>query len=181
MSRQELATPRNMGIGAMATPLLIVAALVLLNGASEPKSSAAAVQPPRDPASASRASLGALDPAQQSALRFSEQIPELTESDSPFPPIESIRSQVREEIDPDAGLAPPTAGPTFTVSAVMASNAGAIALIDGKAHREGDVLPGGWVIREIDAQAKRVVLVSDRDEKVTLGLNRPMAMPNRSR
>lgn len=181
MSRQELTTPRNVGIGAMATPLLIVAVLVLLNGASEPKSSAADVQPPLDPASVRRASIGELDGAQQAALRFCDGIPELTESDSPFPLIEAIRGQDPDKNDPNAGKSPPPAGPTFTVSAVMASNAGAIALIDGKAHREGDELPGGWVIREIDAQAKQVILVSDRDEKITLGLTRPMAMPNRSR
>ena len=181
MNRNELSSPRNMGIGAMATPLLIVGALVLLNGASEPKSSAADVQAPQDPASMLRASMAELDPAQRAALRFREQIPELSESDSPFPLVEAVRDQIQDTADPNAYNAPEMAGPTFIVSAVMASNAGAIALIDGKAHREGDKLPGGWLIREIDAQAKRVVLVSDQGETISLGLNRSPAMPNRSR
>jgi|GEM_PF-1332933 len=178
MSQHDLTRPRNVGIGAMAAPLLIIGALALLNGASEPRSSAADVQAPPDPELLIHASMGTLTEAQRAALSYREQIPPLAETDSPFPRTEELGSQFSDDPDlavPGSDLVVPDA-PTFTVSVIMTSKAGHIALINGKAHREGDKLEGGWAIRSIDADAKEVVLEDGDGRTVTLGLKRPQAM-----
>ena len=183
MSHNDLARPRTVGIGAMAAPLLIVGAWVLFGGVSQPRSSAADVQPPPDPETIIHASIGALTEAQRAALRYHKQIPALDEFDSPFPLIEDSPAAYSDEPSlegPEIHEAVVNI-PTFIVTAVMASGAGNIALINGKACREGDVLEGGCVVLLIDAQAKQVILTNSRGESVTLVLNRPEAMRPRVR
>jgi len=180
MSQRDLTRPRNIGIGAMAAPLLIVGALAMLNGASEPSTSAAAdVQAPLDPETVIRATMGALTEPQQAALQYREQIPVLSETDSPFQLIEEITPIFSD--DPDIEIPEPVAGPTFTVSAMMGSKAGHIVLINGKAHRAGDQLEGGWRISKINASAKQVIVEDGGGRAVTLDLNSPQAMPAPSR
>ncbi|MCB9847844.1 MAG: hypothetical protein H6814_05465 [Phycisphaeraceae bacterium] len=171
MSQRELSRPRNIGLGATAAPLLIVGALVLLNEIAEPSPSSADVTAPADPAELIRLENGTLTQAQIAAMRYSDSIPGLGESDSPFPPADLMREPVisdqgRVENIPD--LAPPE----FQVSTIMATGSGNIALINGKAHRVGDALEGGWKITSIDAKAKQVVLEHAGAEPLTISLNR---------
>lgn len=172
MSAGSLTKPRNVGIGAMAAPLLIVGAMVLFNSAAEPRSSAAGVQAPPDPETIIRASMGVLTEAQQAAVEFRKTIPALEESDSPFPPVENIAGDLLDILDPDAGIEQIVSAPDFNATAIMASKAGNIALINGKARRVGDELEGGWSIEKIDAKAKQVILIDADGESMTLRLNR---------
>jgi len=177
MSAGSLTKPRNVGIGAMAAPLLIVGAMVLFNSAAEPRSSAAGVQAPPDPETIIRAAMSPLTEAQQAVVDFRASIPALGESDSPFPPVDEIAEDILDIFDPDADVEQIVGIPDFNVSAIMASKAGNIALINGKAHRIGDELEGGWIIKKIDAKTKQVDLTDADGESMTLRLNRPGAMP----
>jgi hypothetical protein len=107
-------------------------------------------------------------------MLYCEQLPPLAESDIPFP----LSIVLVDEIEGDEGLELAEPDPdlvdarSFMATAIMASNAGNIALINGKAHREGDELKGGWIITVIDAKAKRVILKDPNGEQLTLSLNR---------
>lgn len=178
MPGKTLSSPRNIKLGATAAPVLIIGAMVLMNSVVEPQSSEAQIEAPPDPQAMLIASMGGLNDAQKAAMAFSETIAPLEESASPFP----LNEAVEDEPDDDEYIPemPGTeTGPSLTVTAVMASRAGAIALINGKAHREGDEIGDGWTIRTIDAQAKLVVVQRGDGDPVSIGLHQQTAVPRR--
>ena len=174
MSSGLLAKPRNVGIGAMAAPLLIVAMMVLFGGVSEPRSTVADVQPPPDPEQIIRASMTDLTEAQRRAIEFRKSIQAPGETDSPFPPAVEVQLEIPDFVDSDGPGEdlPVIAEPEFVVTGVMTSKAGNIVLINGKARRAGDEIDGGWVIEAIDAKTKQVILTHPERESMTLRLNR---------
>lgn len=177
MQGNTFTSPRNIRFGAMAAPVLIVGALVLMHSVAEPQLSSAQIEAPQDPHAMLISSMGGLTEKQQAAMSFRTEIEQLGETDSPFPLIEAI-----QEYSDDPDIVPETrveSGPVLTVSAIMASRAGGIALINGKAHREGDQVGGGWSIQSIDAQAKLVVLQRGSGAPVSIGLNQRTPLPAR--
>lgn len=172
MSHSDLTSPRNIGIGAMTMPLLGIGFLAIVNTVSEPRSSAADVQAPMDPSQILIASMGDLTEAQRNAIAFHDRIPALGESDSPFPLIEEIKQEIGADSVPvESPAEQADLQQRFQLSAVMASKAGNIALINGKPYKVGATLVDGWVIQSIDPQSKLVEVKNSRGERQTIGLS----------
>jgi len=170
----DLKSPRSAGLGATAAPVLVVALLVLMSGVSDPQRSVAEPGLFEETALDSAIPRPTLTPAQQAAIEYAASLPELDADASPFPegqpepqtPAPTNRSA------PDQ----PEEQPMFTVTALVASDRGAVALINGKPHRQGDALPGGWSIQRIDAQKKIVVIEHGAGDTVRLQLHRPTSV-----
>lgn len=62
--------------------------------------------------------------------------------------------------------------PVFVLSAVLPSNSKPLAVVNGKPHREGDVIVPGWRLRTIDGSGRAVVLEHDSGRAVRVTMSR---------
>lgn len=71
------------------------------------------------------------------------------------------------EADP-ASIATPGQAPGFSVSAILADRRGgpAMAVVNGKVRREGDVIAPGWAVERIDVASGEVWFVGDDGRRV---------------
>lgn len=161
-------------------PLALAGVVILVSPASEPEPARASVAPaPASPAgiessppmSSARPGLEGSDAAAYDAEV--ERLASLGAVSAPFG-VETGEPTSRDE--PGAGE-PGRAEPEtreLRLTSVMAGGGGGVSVINGAICRVGDEPVPGWVVRMIDAQARRVVVQSPGGERVELTQRSPL-------
>jgi hypothetical protein len=61
--------------------------------------------------------------------------------------------------------------PVFVLSAVLPSRTKPLAVVNGKPHREGDVIVPGWRLRSIDGDARSVIMEHESGRMVRVSMS----------
>ena len=81
-------------------------------------------------------------------------------------PIEQPRSEPK--VEPKPTLVPPPQrleAPSLNITSIMAAHTGAVAVINGKIRRVGDVVGNGYRITSINATTGEIEVANDRGDK----------------
>lgn len=165
MKLRSIQSPRTAGLVAAIAPMAIVAFLALTDTGLNPSSARAGSS-----AIAALEAAGPVAPAKPTAQQLAarERAEELLSrafEGSPFraPAQAVVEAPAQAEKQP---IAPET--PTFTITSIINSPKGAIAVIAGRPRREGDIIEGGWIIAAIDAGTLEVSVTREGSPTFTI-------------
>lgn len=155
-------------IGAVAAPLLAVAAARVLLAPLPGASAANSLTPVSGPGAMSAPPAVRLTAAQQRAVEWSERLPRegltsplcrRTDRQPGQGPMVVVRP------DPSRGAHQPATS-DLRLTAIMGGAQTGMVLINGKLYREGDEVKPGLTLRSIDARNNRITLADARGEYV---------------
>lgn len=150
---------RLLALLELAGPVLALSALKLVLSATPSIAPAAMTQPEVTPPQAPTPTTAPSE-AQLKASAFLESwsAPKSVRNPMHLPPAPIAQIAPEATPVPTAPDAAPEPQPKFAVGAIAGTPGNAIASINGRVHRVGDIIAPGWTIRDIDV-AKRLVRV----------------------
>lgn len=162
------------GLAVMLAPVAAVQFVRMIDGPG--LTGAPAATPPKEepsPALTLMQPQRVLTPAQQQAMAYLRGLAAPSELRSPMdapPPAPTAvapeAAQVPTRSEPEPIPTDPLAG--VTVTAILGSGDGAVAMIAHRLRRVGDEVVPGWRVKEIDGRRRRVVLVGDGGDTAEL-------------
>ncbi len=168
---------RSPRLAAMLAPILLLAILRLATPAEAPASEFN----PESGASLNPAKLAeTLHPRALAAGAYARLALQQPLGPSPFAMPASATATAPESSAPEAAPIPEFIDPQpslFALTSVMASNAGAVIVLNGRLFRLNDTPAPGWTITHIDPAARTATLDHEAGRRLTLTLTKPMATP----